>query len=586
MMSVDPYKPLWPETTVFIGGGSTVSMGMPTTNQQGHFFSELAKTKNSIERKDFLDSSKNSFFGKARNSLGDLLDLLADDHDSPKLARLSKRQEGVLERLYPDIDVDSRREICVSLRRYYSWDALRRVIRSVPDCEIYGDFLRDLFNLLDMHIQSNSGLPVTGTDDEFAGDANHTEGRFLQCETLRSARDCLILLTNLMFAAAYQEMRQTPEKYEDYVEATRAYARMMQTEGLGLHLHYALNDRRYYLHTAAMVSMNFEPLFLSLLLSANDEVNKQPVWVTTDGVAEPLRIALDLGHLWCVRPVTSDGKKSAGMWYPFNESVAQRLNDPKHRSERRVRIGKFYFPHGSSNTRLCPNCGKSSLHLGESWRFPAETLFPPSVIKGLDWNNSPRSENEKKWREERGHYDSMQCFYCGERTGARDNPMVMQTSFKGGYAPFITEAHNEIRALLEKTRHIVLFGYSLPKDDVIWRSFLAARRKGRDLFCSVVVGNNSKINRWLLGDDLQDYINSKEEHGRDTILSAREVFGEDNVRAYVGGIPSIFKLTGDYQESMRQLLYPDNWGPCFPRNWWEIRLKGDESLAVQRNKPI
>lgn len=593
MSSRRDYRPLWPETTVFIGAGATSRLGMPATATLGKFFRKLAKAKDAEERRTALTKLKLGFSREVESALADLLELLSSaDPALPRLASMSDEQRRILSRLYPRLragdagDEAQRLETLLSLRRYYSWDSLSRVIRVAPECADHGDFLRDLFNLLDMHLLSGSGLPVGEPGGTSAGDEGgagcHTEGRFLQREGLQAARDCLVLFTNLLFACAYQSTREDPDKYGAYVKAARAWARMMQKEGRGLAHRFKLNDRRFYLHSTAFVSLNFDPLFLSLLLSANEEANSaKSEWVSTDGVAEPLKVTLDLGHLWGVRPARSASEEgAAGPWYPFNESVAQRLNDPEHRSGRRVRIAKFYFPHGNSNTRICPNCGKASLHVGSSWRFPDPQLFPPSLIPGLDWGYQPRSAQEKRWIEERGHRDALQCFYCGQRTGARDNFMVMQTSFKGAYTPAISETHWEVRALLEGTRHVVLLGYSLPKDDVIWRAFLAARGRGKH-HCTVVVGYADGHTEWLVGDALSRYVEAHREDapkdraqsGIDTLLSAREVFGEDRVRAFVGGIPKVFSIAGTEEESLRQMLYPGNWGPHFSAQWWEKRCE-------------
>lgn len=559
---------------------------MPPTARLGEFFRALAKIPSMGGRRAKLAEKPFEFLGETREALGDLIELLSHaDSNPPRLARLSSSQQAIVLRLYPQFkdDPEQQLETVLSLRRYYGWDPLCRVIRVTPESADSGDFLRDLFNLLDMHLLSGSGLPVDGASDERFGNGevtHHTEGRFLQRESLQAARDCLVLFTNLLFACAYQATCKRPDDYAPYVKAAQAWARMMQEEGQGLAREFALNDRHFYLHSSAFISLNFDPLFLSLLLSANDEANsKNSAWVSTGGIADPLKVALDLGHLWGVRPARSAAQESAaGLWYPFNESVAQRLNDPEHQSGRRVRIAKFFFPHGNTNTRICPNCGKASLHVGSSWRFPDPQLFPPSLIPGLDWGYEARSAQERDWWEERGHRDALQCFYCGQRTGARDNFMVMQTSFKGAYTPSISETHWEARALLEGTRHVVLLGYSLPKDDVIWRAFLAARGRGRH-HCSVVVGYVDDQSEWLSGEALNRYVEmhrsdppeGRAKSGIDTILSAREVFGDERVRAFVGGIPAVFGAAGSEGESLRQMLYPDDWGPRFPARWWELR---------------
>ena len=61
-------------------------------------------------------------------------------------------------------------------------------------------------------------------------------------------------------------------------------------------------------------------------------------------------------------------------------------------------------------------------------------------------------------------------------TYMRDTPLILQSSFKGNHPSYLEEIQRDMRVCLENTKHVVLLGYSLPADDVIYRAMLSARR--------------------------------------------------------------------------------------------------------------
>ena len=61
----------------------------------------------------------------------------------------------------------------------------------------------------------------------------------------------------------------------------------------------------------------------------------------------------------------------------------------------------------------------------------------------------------------------LQCVYCGSMMGFEQISLLMQTSLKAITSPYLEETQRELRAALENAQHIVLMGYSLPKDDYL-----------------------------------------------------------------------------------------------------------------------
>ena len=164
--------------------------------------------------------------------------------------------------------------------------------------------------------------------------------------------------------------------------------------------------------------------------------------------------------------------------------------------------------------------------------------------------------------------------HCGAETKASDAPMIMQTMIKGMPTSFLDEVQRESRVLLRKARHIVLFGYQLPPDDVLWQEAFSEAvrcRKGTDdeAFCTVVVGYLGD-KRWIQGDEMMAiaekyrYSSEAASRGVKAIINAVAIFGKSHVRAYCGGIPDVW---GNASESeVSDILYP-NWA-----NWKGTRL--------------
>jgi hypothetical protein len=342
---------------------------------------------------------------------------------------------------------------------------------------------------------------------------------------------------------------------ETYARFCDVLGQLMQDEGLRFAAAHRIDRRHFYLFSYAVISMNFDPILLWLLFNSHKHLNDaNPPHVGAP--AAPMRLLHDQGQILAMRRVET--KPGTEIWYPSTEAAAQRLNDPAHVVDRRVRLGKFYMPHGCLGWRDCPNCGRATVCLGDEWRRDSATLLPPSVIAVPDVKHPPRSGREEDARK-RGEFDAVQCSYCGEMTYMRDTPLILQSSFKGNHPSYLEEIHRDMRVCLENTKHVVLLGYSLPPDDVIYRAMLSARRarSRTHVFCSVVVGTGGQ-DEWLTGDAMKEFVDTNRHNnnsGAETIQAAVDIFGQDRVRAYTAGIPRVFGLP-PCRERILDLLYP------------------------------
>ena len=105
----------------------------------------------------------------------------------------------------------------------------------------------------------------------------------------------------------------------------------------------------------------------------------------------------------------------------------------------------------------------------------------------------------------------------------------------------------------------------MPLNDAIYDSLLSmmSRRKDDERLCCSVVATYDPDgpDGWLYGKELDDYIELRGNLVSDmekvrAIKNAITVFGKENVRAYVQGIPNVFG--NGSEKDVIDLLYPYN----------------------------
>ncbi|WP_163151626.1 hypothetical protein [Anoxybacillus sp. MB8] len=522
MRRLKSFQPFWAHTVMFWGAGATASLGMKTTDQLAQVIFRLAtvheRQKVCVKervRKQFPDVNE-----QVRLELAALLVLLGEEGNEKEAMSILRFSE----------------ERARELQRLYDWKVTCEVMKRCPGV-FEGRFsLQDVYNLIDLHIRSGQGFVVGG--------------RFIRPEELIVARRTLNMLISVIHAIDYYcLLSHHKEKIKPYVDFAMILGERMQREGEErVRRGISLMDREFYLFSYAVISMNWDPLFLWFLFNAHRELNERKKAPRVDRFGNRLKLFHDLAHFMAVRRI--DGNDPSP-WFPFNETVVQRLNDLEYNSGRRVRIGKFYFPHGCYGFRECPNCGKLTVYLGDEWNIYSKTLFPPMILPSLSSFRS-RSEQEKHARQ-KGVFDGMQCAHCGQMTESHHTAIVMQTQLKEEYAPFLEEIQRDMKVALEHAKHIVLFGYSLPEDDFIYRTILSARKRDGSVKCSIVNFQQGLPDKWLDRQQWEKYKLSNELKSLcERVIS---IFGKENVRLYGAGIPAVFLHNGYASErKVQQLL--------------------------------
>lgn len=489
---------------LFVGSGATAALGFKTTENLGKYIV------------DVCDKKKEAFNGLGEKVSEEVFRLLEGQSSSPHQKWFSS--------LY-SFDV---LRASVGRLRYKVKKENGGVIEEVNMVD-----LLKLYNFLDMHITSGLGLQL---DD-----------RLVRTDEFIQARRLLDNLLTFRHQIDYKMMSQ--DVYIHYQEFARFLAKRMQREGIELQ-HYNKRSRDFYLFSYAVISMNWDPIFLWLLFNAHREANSSPPYVGNP--ARPLKLYHDFAHPMYMRKI-DDKPYQASTWFPMNEGAAYRLNDERKDSSYFVRLGKFYFPHGSHNFRKCENCGKLNIFLGDEWAYDSNTLFPPSVFLRSS-EHRPFSKKEEAAREDAP--DAQECVHCGEMTYMYQTDIVTQTSFKGSHSAYLEEIQRDMKVMIEQAEHIILFGYSLPPDDAIYQSVLAAKhREGQKV--TIVSGKSSVTgveDEWVVGKKITEQFKAGDT-AYEVYQSLQHLFQPNNIRAYAGYIPDVFVHNESFSEQKASHIF-------------------------------
>jgi hypothetical protein len=545
-----------PRNLIFWGAGATAALGIRLTAHQGRFIRRLADDKKALVER-VAHALGSDVPERWQSPLHDLITILGDANSNYiDIDHVNEDQIEAMRRNWPTgtRDEDLRTRI-IELRLFYDWPALKSAVRICPATISNRFNINDLFNVLDLHIPLAFGFRAPAEREQAGTRSNE---RFYDARRLFGAKNALLLILITLFHIDYQvclaAKREVLEKYRDF--ATELGCRA-QRNGLNLAANGCrLDTPQFYQGDVGFVSLNYDPIGLWIQFIANRELNNSSSVPHIGTPAEPLHLYHDFGHLIPARRIGEE--EAQRPWYPLNEATAQRLNEQRYTSGYRVRLTKFLFPHGCLCWRECPNCGKLSAYHGHQWDLRASGLFPPPPLRGFDTAPPPAgiTDEERKVRE-RGNVDARACLHCRTLTYAHHAQALMQSSFKSQPPSFIQEIQRELRATIMAADHIIFMGYSLPPDDVEYRAIFSACRQheergdGQRVRCTII-DKAPSYPGWYGHAELKrlDFLKLK------VVKAARDIFAEDNIRFYGGGIPDVFLDAGGRVTSgkLEQLL--------------------------------
>ncbi|HEV3039472.1 MAG TPA: hypothetical protein VHA33_16980 [Candidatus Angelobacter sp.] len=557
-----------PRNIIFWGAGATKALGIRITADQTKFIKLISDDNDAKQLpqriREALDHNDAEPWHSA---LFDLITILGDTKEAyGSIHRIDDFQRDAMRRNWHKeaLDAELDRRI-IELRLIYDWPALKSVVRVCPGSS-QGTFkINDLFNLLDMHIPPGFGFraPISQDSGELEDQVEERPFQFFDARRLIGAKNALLMLLISLFYIDYQQCIRTKRPIlQKYYDFANALGRRMQKQAFDLARPGELDRPRFYKGDVSVVSINYDPIALWMHFNAHRDLNKSASVPHIGSPAVPLEIFTDYGPLIPSRRIEKG--ESDWPWYAMNEAVVQRLNEQRA-GDTRVRLLKLLFPHGCLCWRECPDCGKLSAYHGDQWILESPSLFPPPPLRAFDDKECPAriSEKERKQRE-RGKVDARQCLHCSTLTYAHHTQAIMQSSFKPRPPSFIEEIDRDLRATTMQADHIIFMGYSLPPDDVTYRAFFSARRRrsedpGSPPVQCTVVGWSHNNPGWYRPMELKTIIRDfPQDFPEDLgVRAARDIFGEDNVRFYGGGVPNVF-CDGDQvtEAALERLL---NW---------------------------
>lgn len=169
-------------------------------------------------------------------------------------------------------------------------------------------------------------------------------------------------------------------------------------------------------------------------------------------------------------------------WFPFTEPAAAVANSDKHNGKRRVVLLKAFYPHGLMNSFRCPKCARHSLYLGNQ-------LEIKEVSKSIDYN-----KNEQLYK----------CMSCGTEISAKDFNVLVQSNFKERNS-FLEETRIKMFCELESAEKLVFIGYSMPQDDIDYRTFFKSLNNVEKAYVVLHDKNSHDFKQISNGDDLSNY---------------------------------------------------------------------------------
>jgi hypothetical protein len=546
-----------PKNVIFWGAGATAKLGIRTTDRQAKFIRYItgANAGDKPLKKRITQALGPKVSQRWHSALFDLITILGDRNEN--YARIDFIHDQQVRAMRLNWEKNARRSDLISriieLRLFYDWPALKSLVSICPGSSTGAFRLNDLFNLLDLHIPLGFGVRAPGPSDSAT---RSSQEQFFDARRLIGAKNALRMILIASFYIDYQECirlkRHVLKQYHDFMTVL---GRRMQQQGVNLAARkHRLDEPKFYQGDVGFVSLNYDPIALWLQFNAHRQLKKSAGVPRIGSQRVPLHLFHDFGHLIPARRIGESDP--SWPWYPMNEAAVQRVNE-QSKSDSRVRLTKFLFPHGCLCWRECPDCRKLSAYHGDQWGIQARGLFPPPPLRAFDKAWCPkRITGPERYERQEGRIDARACLHCSTLTYAYHTQTVMQSSFKSAPPSFIEEIQRELRATTMQAKHIIFMGYALPPDDVAYRAlFSASRQRGKGAVRCTIVGLDRDNPDWYGPTELKTRAFLKEH----TVKAAVDLFGEDNVRFYGGGIPNVFLDRGKATDAkVEQLL---TWSP-------------------------
>lgn len=531
-----------PKTVIFFGAGSTCGL-CGATSDIARFFSEM--TNNGC-----IEQRIHSYFGDRilphhKSVLADLFQILGDSINDESL------KEKIIDRKANQYAVEFSgdaakiKKSLYEMASRYDWSTFKKICHKLKNKN--GDIsLQSLYTAFDLLIDKEQGLLLE----------NEYTANFLNI--LKAQKLIKVFTIILHFIQLSYISEKEKNKFDPYYEFADAVTELMRKESIELdQCGIEYTDKEFYLYSHANISFNWDTCLLGILFNANKKFNHGNNVPYLGKHCRKLRLFNDMGI--AVGSIRKDGEKERRkIWYQGHESVAIRINDADYPNDRLMRVGKLLYPHGSYLFRICPICKRTNMVV----RSIGEDLLPyfgnMILPEFQNFYKSKRLTEKEETAVKSGIFDAIECYQCGAMMGIDDAPMVIQSLVKTRKPSLLEEATHEMIHLVDKAKHIVFIGYSIPDDDALYRVMLSLAINDKpDIRISIINHDNrlSKGNLWYHKNCSNDLEKMKQ---NDTARRFIELFSYcEHLRISFAGFPDILNRYNNTFSAVEDIYYWD-----------------------------
>lgn len=317
--------------------------------------------------------------------------------------------------------------------------------------------INDVFNLIDTALYLKTGL-------------YSNEEKIEYLELLQAKRK--------LISTIFEEFKKNIEAMDDcyYKRYVDFYYELAKRElEKKIECNVDMQEREFFIADYSIINFNWDLCSLFPIIEANKKLNHEnDRYINKEGLPQ-LRMYTDFNYE-CASTLNDLP------WYPFTEPAAAIANSDKHMGKRRVVLLKAFYPHGLMNSFKCPKCARHSLYLGSQ-------LEIKEVSKSIDY-----SKDKLLYK----------CPNCGAEISAKDFNVLVQSNFKERNS-FLEETRIKMFCELESAEKLVFIGYSMPQDDVDYRTFFKSLNNVKEVHVVLKDKNSHNFKRISNGDDVSNY---------------------------------------------------------------------------------
>ncbi len=333
--------------------------------------------------------------------------------------------------------------------------------------------INDVFNLIDTALYLKTGL-------------YSNEEKIEYLELLQAKRE----LISCIFKEFKKNIKAMDDcSYKRYVDFYYELAKRELSKKIECNID--MQEREFFIADYSIINFNWDLCSLFPIIESNRILNHEnDRYINKKGLPQ-LRMYTDFNYE-CASLMKDVP------WFPFTEPAAAIANSDKHNGKRRVVLLKAFFPHGLMNSFKCPKCARHSLYLGKQLKIK-------DACNSIDY-----IKNEPLYK----------CMSCGTEISAKDFNVLVQSNFKERNS-FLEETRIKMFCELESAEKLVFIGYSMPQDDVDYRTFFKSLNNVKEAYVVLYDKNSHNFERISNGDDVSNY--------------------SDETRTAIGNYLSVFK---------------------------------------------